>query len=143
MRRIHTLIMVRITPTVAKAALAGVPSTASFRTFRASMVAFNEETATSGRFGCWYFGRMVEVASINGVARRLCRKARSAMGDRVTGPLTRHRAQSEQRRRSAWNFMAGFRMVRVAAIEQLEVDFNGVLLNTRTKHVHPFQPTSD
>ena len=65
-RRVPTLIMVRIMLTVAKAALAGVPSTASFRIFRASMVAFNEERATSERPGCWDFGRIVEVVGRNG-----------------------------------------------------------------------------
>ena len=60
------MIMARITPTVAKAALAGVPSTASFKIFRVSMVAFNVERATSGRPGCWDFGRMVEVAARKG-----------------------------------------------------------------------------
>jgi len=60
MRKRPTLIMVRMTPTEAKATLAGVPSIASFKTFMTSIVAFNEERATSRRFGGWAFGFIVE-----------------------------------------------------------------------------------
>jgi len=58
--RKRTLIIVRITLTEAKAVLAGVPSITSFMMFIASIAAFNEDRATSRRFGGWDFGFIVE-----------------------------------------------------------------------------------
>jgi len=55
-----TLIVVRMTPTVPKAALAGVMLNTSFAIFMASMAAFNEERVASGRFGRCDFVAMVE-----------------------------------------------------------------------------------
>ena len=55
--------MVRIMLTEANAALAGVPSIASFMTPIASMATFNEERATSRRFGRLDSGSMVEEAA--------------------------------------------------------------------------------
>jgi len=60
MGRRPTLIMVRITLTEAKAALAGVPPITSFAIFMASIATFNVERATSRRFGGWDFGSIIE-----------------------------------------------------------------------------------
>ena len=56
----RTLIMVRRTPTVAKAALAGVMLEIFSARFIASMAAFNKETVFFRPFGRWELVAMVE-----------------------------------------------------------------------------------
>ena len=54
------MIIVRMTPTVPKTALAGVTLESSLARFMAAIAAFNEERATSRRFGRWDFVAMAE-----------------------------------------------------------------------------------